>query len=1206
MSGTRSGLHPLAGNQAKAVLPADSVWLSASAGTGKTQVLSARVLRLLLEPAVRPEQILCLTFTKAGATEMAARINDTLARWVRANDATLGIELAAIGAAVDPPTRARARTLFAGVLDCPGGGLRIDTIHAFSQWLLAAFPEEAGLTAGARPMEEHEARLLSRQVLGDLLLDAEARGYDGLLDAVASLSLRLGAEATERYLMQCAQARELWLGPDGRGTRGWQPPLAGRVKSLLGLASDMDEASVAALCGDDAFDIRSLRMLLSAAQGWTDKKGNLTATAEKKANGIGDWLSADEPARLATLDDLYRNIFTLDDEPSYLAALSKVLPDYAEYCARVKAAITTVREQRDLLALSAWLAPALELGRAYALAWDEAKAREGLIDFDDQIRRAAALLGRSEMAEWIRYKLDRRFDHILVDEAQDTNAAQWRIIDALTGDFFSGEGAAGEKARTLFVVGDYKQAIFGFQGTSPQNFAEARARVREAMDGAARNAAAMRGGPDARPLRELGLDRSFRTAEPVLDFVNRAIAAIGHANFGLDTPPEPHQGEVRPGLVVLWQPVGLATDDGSDEAGDEIGDDGEAGPIDDGDPGEQSWLSSRERQMADKIARQVRHWMDTGFPLVKGVKAGEPPRRANAGDVMVLVRKRRELAGLIVARLHAAGVPVAGVDRLRLGAPLAVRDLVAALRFAAQPLDDLNLAALLVSPLIGWSQAQLLEHGHRPRHTPLWSHLRRSRHPDVAELLTRLGDLLARADYDPVQALLHWILVGPWRGRARLVARLGREAGDPIDELLNAAHAFASTATPSLAGFLQWFEAGTSELKREAGRSDGLVRVMTVHGSKGLQAPIVILADATGDPDAGRGGALSVPDPAHALFGGEGEAPTVPLPPLRKSEKVGLVAEAEARAQKAEREEHWRLLYVAMTRAEEALFIGGALGKRETKPAADSWYARLEDLFDTADWRPDSIWEGLHQQGATAIAPDWPAQTLALPLDVALPGWLGRAAPEEPRPARPLAPSALGEDESSTPPLTSFAQGPAAISLARRGTLIHRLLERLPAIAADPVSLRAEAARRWLARQAADLPELALAEIAGAALAVVGDSRWAELFSPDALAEVPVAALVGSEVISGTIDRLIIGPTRIRLVDFKTARRPARRLEEVPTGVLRQMAAYAAALEVAYPGRAVEAAVLYTQTPALIEIPAETLRVHKLSLGLTQQSLGLL
>ena len=1189
-------LHPLADNQRDAVQPADSVWLSASAGTGKTQVLSARVLRLLLEPGVRPEQILCLTFTKAGATEMAARINDTLARWVRADEVLLGKELHAIGAGMGPETRARARTLFAGVLDCPGGGLRIDTIHAFSQWLLAAFPQEAGLTAGARPMEDHEARLLSTRVLGDLLVDAEKRGDTATLDALAGLSLRLGAEATERYLMRCAQAREVWFGPGS-----WQPPLDARVKSLLGVPSDADEASVAALCADDAFDTESLRMVLVACQGWTDKKGNLTATAEKKANAIGDWLAADQVGRLAGLDALNKAIFTAEGEPSYLAALSKILPDYADYCARIAARIAAVRRARDLLVLAGWLAPALELGRAYALAWDEAKSREGLIDFDDQIAYAAQLLCRSDMAEWIRYKLDRRIDHILVDEAQDTNAAQWRIIDALTGDFFSGEGAGSERARTLFVVGDYKQAIFGFQGTSPQNFAEARARVRAAMVGAAHNAGALRGGPQVRPLQELGLDRSFRTAKPVLDFVNRAIAAIGHTGFGLDTPPEPHQGEARPGLVVLWQPVGLSHADAGGDAEEGAGDDPDIAPVDEGESGAETWLSGRERQMADKIAQTVKQWMATGFPLVKGVKPGDPPRRANAGDVMVLVRKRRELAGLIVARLHAAGVPVAGVDRLRLGAPLAVRDLVAALRFAAQPLDDLNLAALLVSPLIGWSQEQLLDHGYRARHTPLWSQLRRSRHPDVGAVLERLGDLLARADYDPVQALLHWILVGPWRGRARLVARLGREAGDPIDELLNAAHAFASTATPSLAGFLQWFEAGTSELKREAGRSDGLVRVMTVHGSKGLQAPIVILADATGDPDAGRGGALSVPD---AVLGTD-ETCKVPLPPLRKADKLGPIARAEAQAAKAEREEHWRLLYVAMTRAEEALFIGGALGKRETQPGPDSWYARLADLFDATDWRADPIWEGRHEHGATAPVPDWPAQTLALPLDVALPGWLGRPAPEEPRPARPMVPSALGEDASSDPPLSPSASGARALSLARRGTLIHRLLERLPAVAAEPATIREEAARRWLARQAADLPDSAREGIAAAALAVIGDARWAELFAPHALAEVPVAALVGSEVVSGTIDRLVIEPTRIRLVDFKTARQPARRLEEVPTAILRQMAAYAAALEAAYPGRVVEAAVLYTQGPALIEIPAEVLAAHKLGLGLTQQSLGL-
>ena len=1191
MSG-QAALHPLAGNQARAVSPADSVWLSASAGTGKTQVLTARVLRLLLEPGVRPEQILCLTFTKAGATEMAARINETLARWVRADEVALGLELSAIGASIGPETRQRARTLFAGVLDCPGGGLRIDTIHAFSQWLLAAFPEEAGLSAGARPMEEHEGRLLARQVLGDLLTDAEARDDAAVLDALASLSLKLGAEAVERYLMRCAQARELWLGPGG-----WQGPLGARVRGLLGLASDADERDLMRLVADDSFDKLSLDRVFAACKGWIDKKGNLTATAEKKVKAIGEWLVADGAGRLALLDALNKAIFgEKGEEPTYLTALSKVDPDYGEYCARVRESIRAVVHFRSLLALAEWLAPALELGRAYALAWEEAKAREGLIDFDDQIRRAADLLGRSDMADWIRYKLDRRFDHILVDEAQDTNAAQWRIIDALTDDFFSGDGAGGDKPRTLFVVGDYKQAIFGFQGTSPENFAAARQRVAERMAGAARNAAQLRGGPQARELRELGLDFSFRTAAPVLDFVNAAIAHIGHAGFGLDTPPEDHQGEERPGTVVLWRPVGLAEPD-------EEGDDEPEGPEEAGDGGVETWLSRPEREMADRIARQVKQWMLTGYPLVKGVKPGDPPRKADAGDVMVLVRKRRELAGLIVARLHAANVPVAGVDRLRLGAPLAVRDLLAALRFAAQPLDDLNLASLLVSPLVGWSQAQLLAHGHRPKHTPLWSHLRRSRHPEVGAVLDQLGALLARADYEPVQALLHWLLVGPWRARQRLVARLGREASDPIDELLNAAHAFATTATPSLVGFLQWFEAGTTELKREAGGSGGQVRVMTVHGSKGLQAPIVILADATGNPDSGKGGALSVPDPAEAIGGEKAEPRAVPLPGLRKEERLGPIAEAAAQAAKAERQEHWRLLYVAMTRAEEALYIGGALGKREKVPAPDSWYARLAEVFETeAEWREDPIWGARIAHGAPPPPYEWPLQSVELGLDVALPGWLSRAAPEEPKPARPLAPSALGEDESSDPPLAGAGLAGASLAgAARRGTLIHRLLERLPALADG----REEAARGWLARQAADLPPAAREEIAQAALAVISDPRWAELFAPEALAEVPVAALVGTQAIAGSIDRLVIASDHIRLVDFKTARRPAQRLEDVPVAILRQMAAYAAALEAAYPGRTLEVAVLYTQTPALIEIPADILAQHKLSLGLTQQSLGL-
>jgi ATP-dependent helicase/nuclease subunit A len=257
------------------------------------------------------------------------------------------------------------------------------------------------------------------------------------------------------------------------------------------------------------------------------QKGNMTATAEKKANALCDWLEASPEQRLEGLGGLYSAIFTKEGVPSYQKNLDNIAPDYGEYCYRVALHIDAVKARRALVALAQWLSPALELGRAYALAWEEAKAREGLIDFDDQIAHAADLLSRADMADWIRYKLDRRFDHILVDEAQDTNAEQWRIIEALTEEFFAGEGAHGDFARTLFVVGDFKQAIFGFQGTSPENFAAARERVKSRMGGAADNADAIRGGPKAHRLMELGLERSFRTAAPVLNFVDRAIEHLG-------------------------------------------------------------------------------------------------------------------------------------------------------------------------------------------------------------------------------------------------------------------------------------------------------------------------------------------------------------------------------------------------------------------------------------------------------------------------------------------------------------------------------------------------------------------------------------------------------------------------------------------------------------------------------------------------------
>lgn len=1148
-----ASIFPLAEAQADAVDPRDTVWLSASAGTGKTQVLSARVLRLLLEPQIAPSEILCLTFTKAGAAEMAERVNGVLARWVRLEETKLAKELSDIGADVGRETIGRARTRFAAVLDCPGGGLRIDTIHAFSTWLLSAFPHEAGLQPGLRAMEEREADLLAREVLADMLVDAERSGHTKTLDALAALSLRFGPDGAEWFLRRCAKAHEAWQGP-----RSFIPPLRPRLLALLGLDSDASRETLAKLCADDRFPSGQLRHCEAILRDWGTKTGLAGADA------IAAWLAADPATRLGTLGAFRGTVLNKDGTPKQIANILKLDDAYGPAIDDVREALEQVEGALLLLELADWLAPALELGREYALAWEAAKQREGLIDFDDQIRLAARLLKDSALSDWIRFKLDRRFDHILVDEAQDTNHRQWEIILAgLAQEFWTGAGQHGMETRTLFVVGDYKQAIFGFQGTSPENFRKARDLVRERMS-AYRDAwqqanprANQTAGP--RGLQELGLGRSFRSARSVLDFVDRAIAAIGPEQIGL-RPQDvaPHEGEERPGTIGLWRPIGFAEDEEENEGPD--------GGNEGGD-----WLQPTDRRLAKRIAQQVRGMLADGFPLHKGEH-----RKAGPGDVMVLVRRRKDLAGLIVARLHEEGVPVAGVDRLRLGDPLAVQDLLATLRFAAQPLDDLNLAALLVSPLMGWSQAQLLEHGYREKNVRLWEHLRSSSHPEVLAMRDHMRGLLERADFEPPQRLLHWLLTGPWQARSRLVARLGREANDPIDELLNAAHAYAVSQVPSLTGFLHWLDAGEGELKREAGKAGAQVRVMTVHGSKGLQAPIVILADAADNPHQSRGNALSLSETGP----GREDAPELPMPAIPADQRAGPLIAAKEAADAEMLREHWRLLYVGMTRAEEALFVTGSLGAREKAPHEDSWYARLEPLFNPDGWVEDSRGDPVNFIGG----PGKPADPRAEESDegVVRPQWLTTPVGPEPRPPRPLAPSSLGEDDAPDPPLPPGA----ASTAAWRGTLIHRLLERLPEVSREQREARAIA---WLSMQASDLALETHREIAASTLKVLHDLQWSDLFGAHALAEVPIAATVGGSVIAGTIDRLLIEDDRILVVDFKTTRRPPEALDDIPPSTVRQMAAYAASLREIYPDRRIEAAVLYTHAPRLIALSARLL-----------------
>lgn len=1138
MTKAAGNLPTLVAEQARASNPGAHVWLSASAGTGKTQVLAARVYRLLLG-GTDPGAILCLTFTKAGAAEMAGRINQRLAAWVRASETDLGADLIALGEEPTPERIARARTLFARVLDAPGGGLRIQTIHGFCQSLLAAFPVEAGLVPGFRPLEAREEAQLAHEALAGMLVDAEREGRNGPTAAIGALSKALGEGGAEGFLHACAKAPDALAAlPMGEGVQPY-------IRRALDLPTGDIEAVFAEGCG--AIDEDGLRILHDFNLAWGTKGGL------ERAGLIRDWIELSPAERVAGFETLHRVWAKADgDMRSFGKGQAPQDPDYGPTATFFYDQCAELLALRTRAAYADLLAQGLVVGRDYAEAYRAAKRRAGAVDFHDLIRATVDLLGQPGMGEWVRYKLDQATDHVLIDEAQDTNLKQWQIVNAVVEDFFAGAGAKDRKVRTLFTVGDHKQAIFGFQGTDPIFFSAAEQSFRQRADVYSEL-------PEVDPIafEQLSLTASFRSTAPVLEFVDAAIGAMPAGGMG-DVALERHVSKVAgPGQVNLWSPTLAEENDGEEEG----------------------WIADVVRAHATRIARQVKAWLDAPAMLESKGRALRPE------DVMILVKRRGELASLIVARLYAEGVPVAGVDRLRLTAPLAVQDLLAAIRFVLQPQDDLALASLLVSPLIGWTQDELM-HAAMKRRGGLWQHLQATQ---PAERIEPLLAMLRRADFTTPYVFLEEMLTGPLDGRRKLLRRLGQEARDPIDELLNAALDFERVAIPSLQRFLDWFDRGDVEIVRDPSAPLDAVRVMTVHGAKGLQAPLVILADATADPEA---------RPRSTMEWEVEEGVKLPIFRPKKDQRSGPLAEAIDTADARELAEHWRLFYVAATRAEERLEIAGALGPRANgAPSDNSWYAVADAALarlgatDTPDARRS--FAGTRPQSAVTAKPK--AEIVAEPID--LPEWARQDAPIEARPPRPLAPSSIGDDDVPDPPPSA-----AMRAAAERGRLIHALFERLPAVAPDR---RAAAADKWLAAVGGVADAETRGDIAETVCGIIGDPAHAALFGPDSLGEAPISAVVpGGHVIAGTVDRLLVEPTRVRVVDFKTGRRVPLTLDEVPVFHLRQMAAYAEALAVIFPGRTIEAALLYTAAPRLFDLPADILAMHKPGLAAAEQSLA--
>ncbi|MFV3074772.1 double-strand break repair helicase AddA [Niveispirillum fermenti] len=1163
--------------QRRASDPENSVWVGASAGTGKTKVLTDRVLRLMLA-GTDPSRILCLTFTKAAAAEMANRIADRLSVWAVADEDRLHANLVEL--TNRQPTRAEvvaARRLFARVLDT-AGGMKIQTIHAFCQSLLRRFPLEAGLAPNFEVMDDRTAEELLAEAKQEVLLAGRFDPEGALAGAVSLLTGSVSEDEFNDLLavLTAERGRLKRILDEGGG-------LAAAIAALrAGLdvpAGETDMTVLARACAAGAMDEPGLRRACAAlATG--------TKTDVERGLGIQRWLDGEASQRARGWVDYQPLYLTAEGEPRKSLMTKKPSeadPMALEILLREAARLVAVAEERRRVAVASHTAALLCLGEALLDRYQRLKDARGLLDFDDLILSASRLLQGGAAADacaWVLFKLDGGLDHVLIDEAQDTNPEQWAVVSAIVEEFFAGLGARDDRVRTLFVVGDDKQSIFSFQRADPAEFARMRdhfgTRVRQA----------------GRIWDPVNLTTSFRSVGAVLKAVDRVFAAgtarDGVAADGVEVQHIPFRRGME-GRVEVWPLVS---------------------PADAADP--DPWSLPLTPEQADKpvarlartMADQIARWLADGEMLVS---RGRPLR---PGDIMVLVRSRDQFVGHLVRALKDRDVPVAGVDRMVLTEQMAVMDLMALARFLVLPEDDLNLAVLLKSPLVGLTEDQLFLAAHgRPGR--LWAALSQRAGQDAALAAAHayLRDLLADTDYRAPYELFAGLLSRPCpadpdeggSGRRAILARLGAEAQDPLEEFLTACLLFEREHVASLQGFLHWLEASQAEVKREldtgVGDGPGQVRIMTVHGSKGLQAPVVFLPDTMREPDK----SPKILWPERPLPGGNPRdqghdpGPALPLYAPRRGMEDATAGARRAIANRRRDQEYRRLLYVALTRAEDRLIVCGWEQLRKTG-GPGSWYRLVEGALEgLAEVRPFDFtglspagWAGpgmvLHET-QTAPVPPAPATTPVETAGIDLPAWALATAPRDPTPSRPLAPS---QPDAPEPALRSPLGADDGLRF-KRGNLIHTLLQVLPET--DPARW-ADMAAAWLARPAHSLTPAQQGEIATEALRVLTDPAFAPLFAPGSRAEVPLVGLVGDRALSGRIDRLCVTDDAVWIVDYKTNRPPPRLAADVAAIYLQQMAAYRAALSRIYPGRAVRCVLLWTDGPFAMELPDGLLDLH--------------
>ncbi|MCI5044798.1 MAG: double-strand break repair helicase AddA [Aquisalinus sp.] len=1157
--------------------PELSAFVAANAGAGKTKVLTDRVMRLLLT-GTPPSKILCITFTKAAAAEMAERLFKRLGAWALMDDAELSEQLFELDQKSERQADelSRARRLFARALETPGG-LKIQTIHSFCESLLRRFPLEADIVPGFTVMEEAEANRLLQNALDTEVLRIWREAVEPSQQFLA-LGRRMVDQDIRKYTISLvAQMPEIHkaMRDVGGANQYWST-----MATLLGVEKDVSTFELEKRFVDQ-MDTAWLEAAYSAllAGGKTDNK---------RAAALRGLLDAEDSDKFDCAKDFYLTSNKIDplkavsskQAQKHLSGLEEKLKEQQELLLQLADQLRGVEVYQETRFLHG-------LAESVAERYAAQKNFRGLLDFDDLIRKTAELFTRTTSA-WVMYKLDQGLDHVLLDEAQDTSEVQWQVVMQPLKEFFSGEGAR-EASRTAFVVGDGKQSIYSFQGADVELFTRHQGILHDLVTGAEKR------------FEFCDLDLSFRSVAPVLDFVDAVFdseKAAGAARGVSEEVTLKHFSNRAgaAGLVELW-PLFEKQDTEKGNPWD--------APVDMPDP------DSPETVLAKTISSTIRQWLDNDEILAS---RGRPVR---PGDVMILCKRRGPVFKEIVRALTKDNVPTAGADRLRLQDHIAIMDLMSVVRFVLQPADDLSLAEVLKSPLFSMTDDDLFEVAHkRPRSTSLWQSLlsRAKENPSskYAEVVPALKDAISHGERQgPVRLFQFLLESGVPSGWQRFHSRLGTAAREIIEEFLDEAMAYELGNPRTLQGFLKHYEGLQGDLKREAEGGEDLVRVMTVHGSKGLEADIVFIADAT-YPDS-----FSV-DPWLQLVspGVAGHAiPQNGYIAFSTSKKRDNAATTAAReyAEMLEAEEYRRQFYVAMTRARDRLYICGKMPGRTTKvkllekpPAVASWYTLAKNGFDTLESSGMSVstheapWGGdiLRYETEQTATPDAEKKREAA-AETSTPDWLHVPAASETTVSR-LQPSRLQSIEADIQVVTSNKPEVAAyapiepsgdiLSPYTRGNALHLLLERLPDV---PLSLREETGVMLLRKHYPGFSEDLYAEWLLEVIAVLSDDKFAPVFGPGSKAEVPLTGALmtakGREVVSGQIDRLIVGPEQISVVDFKTNRPPPSVAEDIPFPYLAQLSLYRALLQQTYPEKQISCALLWTWQARLMSVPDKLL-----------------